>query len=59
MNAIKERMIKIISVQPEDSSFDEILCELSMNSMIQKGLDDSRNDRVTSTSDLRKEITKW
>jgi len=39
MNEIKERMIKIISEQPEDSSFDEILCELSMNRMIQKGID--------------------
>lgn len=37
MSAVKEQMIKIITEQPEDSSFIEILQELSISAMINKG----------------------
>lgn len=59
MSAVKEQMIKIITEQPEDSSFKEILQELSFTAMINKGLEDSKNGRVTSTAQLRKEIKTW
>ena len=59
MNAVKEQMIKIISEQPEDSSYDEILQELSFTAMVNRGLRDSLKNNVISTKDLKEEITKW
>ena len=34
MNSVKEMMINIINKQPEDSSYDEILQELSFVNMV-------------------------
>ena len=52
-------MIKIIQEQPEDSDFKEILQELSFTNMVENGLEDSKNNKVTSTEKLKKEIKKW
>ena len=35
----KDRILKIITDQPDDSSFDEILRELAFMRMVEKGLD--------------------
>lgn len=59
MSAIKEQMIKIITEQPDDSSYKEILQELSFTAMVTKGLHDSQNGRITSTTDLNEEINNW
>lgn len=59
MSAVKEQMIKIITEQPEDSSFIEILQELSFSAMVNKGLQDSLDGKVSSTSHLKKEIQNW
>ena len=59
MNVVKEKMIKIITDQPEDSSFDEILHELSFTAMVNNGLRDSLEDNVVTTEDLKKEIERW
>ncbi|MDC7231717.1 MAG: hypothetical protein PQJ58_00670 [Spirochaetales bacterium] len=59
MSAIKEQMIKIISEQPEDSSFKEILQELSFTAMVNKGLKDSLRNKAISTSQLKEEMKNW
>ena len=59
MSAIKEQMIKIITEQPEDSSFKEILQELSFSAMINKGLQDSIKGRISSTPKLKEEMKHW
>jgi hypothetical protein len=59
MNRIKEKMIEIINKQSDDSSFDEILQELSFMNMVSRGLEDSKNEKVISTGDLKKEIENW
>ena len=59
MNVVKEKMIKIITDQPEDSSFDEILNELSFTAMVNNGLRDSLENNVISTEELKKYIEKW
>ncbi len=59
MNVVKEKMIKIITDQPEDSSFDEILNELSFTAMVNNGLHDSLEDNVISTEELKNDIEKW
>lgn len=55
---VKENMIKIIEEQPDDSSFDEILRELAFAEMIDKGLEDSKNKRIISNEDMKREIEK-
>ncbi|MDA3941127.1 MAG: hypothetical protein PF693_17755 [Spirochaetia bacterium] len=59
MNEIKEKMIKIITEQPEDSSFNEILHELSFTVMVNNGLQDSLQNNVISTEQLKKDVSKW
>ncbi len=59
MNVVKEKMIKIITDQPEDSSFAEILHELSFTDMVNNGLRDSLENNVISTEELKKDIEKW
>ena len=59
MNVVEEKMIKIITEQPEDSSLDEILHELSFTAMVNSGLNDSLEDNVISTEELKKDIEKW
>ena len=59
MSSIKDKMIKIIKEQPEDSSFSEILQELSFTNMVESGLNDSKNDNVISEEKLKEEIKKW
>ncbi len=58
MSTVKERMIKIINEQPEDSSFTELLQELSFTQMIERELQDSKNNRVTHEKDFIKETEK-
>ena len=59
MSAVKEKMIKIINEQPDDSSYYEILQELSFVNMVNKGLDDSRNNSRIDTDTLKKEVENW
>ncbi len=59
MPSIKEKMIQIINSQPDDSSYDEILQELSFVNMVNRGLDDSKNNKITEHDKLKKEINKW
>ena len=56
MKTDKERITKIIQEQPEDSSYDEILRELSFVRMVEKGLADSDAHRVISNDEMRKRI---
>ena len=59
MSHVKENMIKIINNQPDDSSYDEILQELSFVNMVNKGLRDSKKNNVTGADELKKEINNW
>ncbi len=56
---IKEKMHDIIEQQPDDSSFDEILKELFFNRMIQRGIDDVKNNRVFTEEEVEREINSW
>ncbi len=59
MNALKEKMIKVIKDQPDDSTFIEIIQELSFIRMINNGLNDSDNNKVTEHSAFKEEIKNW
>ena len=49
MATAKEQMARIIEAQPEDSSYDEILRELALARMVERGLADSDAGRTVSS----------
>jgi len=49
----------IVHGMPEDSSYDEILQELLMNRMIERGLADVEAGRTISDEDMAKTIDSW
>lgn len=59
MSSVKDVMVDIITQQPEDSSYDEILRELAYARMIQRGLADSDDGRTLSDSEVRERIESW
>lgn len=59
MPTVKEKIIQIVEEQPEDSNFDEILQELSFIRMVNKGLDDSENNKITKHEKLKIEMENW
>jgi|CXWL01.1.fsa_nt_gi predicted transcriptional regulator len=55
----KDRILKIITDQPDDSSFDEILRELAFMRMVEKGLADSDAGQTISHEELGHRIVTW
>ncbi|WNL16993.1 hypothetical protein [Aliarcobacter cryaerophilus] len=58
MTAPKQLVKKIVDSLPEDTSYDEILKELAFNKMIQKGLKDSKEGKVISNKEMKKEFNR-
>lgn len=50
----KEKAWQIIDELPGDSSFDEVLKELAMHRLIDRGLDDLEQDRVQSHEQVKR-----
>ena len=48
MSSVKEEMTRIIQEQPDGTSFDEILRELALARMINRGIQDSDAGRTTA-----------
>ncbi|MDV6342051.1 hypothetical protein R2103_09780 [Nitrosomonas sp. Is24] len=59
MPSVKERMTGIIQSQPEDATYEEIMRELVFERMVARGLDDSRQGRVLSNSEMERQIRTW
>jgi hypothetical protein len=59
MLSIKEKVKKIIDDMPDDISYDELIRELLFKGMIERGLNDSKRNKITSDEDFGKEIEKW
>jgi hypothetical protein len=59
MALAKEQMSRIIEEQPDDSSYDEILRELAFARMIERGLEDSKANRIISDEEMRNRIKTW
>lgn len=59
MAATKELMIMIIQDQPDDSTYDEILRELALTRMIERGLADSDDQRTISNEEMKRRIRTW
>ena len=59
MSSVKEEMTRIIQEQPDDSSFDEILRELALARMIDRGLQDSEAGRTVTNDEMRRQMDQW
>lgn len=59
MSSVKERMTVIIQSQPEDATYEEIMRELAFERMVARGLEDSRQGRVLSNSEMERQILTW
>ena len=59
MSQIKDQLVKIISEQPEDSSYEEIVRELIFSNMVQRGLADSDAGRTINNEEMRRRIRSW
>jgi hypothetical protein len=59
MSAAKDQIKQLISTLPDDSSYDEILREITFARMVENGLDDSQNNRTISNNDMEHRIKTW
>lgn len=59
MSIVKEKMTEVIQAQPDDATYNEIMRELAMERMIERGLNDSRNERVISNDEMAQRIQSW
>ncbi len=59
MQTAKEQMMRILSDQPEDSTFDELLRELAFARMIERGLADADAGRLVSHAEVERRIRSW
>ena len=55
----KQAVVDIVQDMPEDSSYDEILQELLMNRMIERGLADVEAGRTISDEEMANTIESW
>lgn len=59
MSTVKEELVRIIQDQPDDSSYDEILRELALRRMIERGLADSDAGRTITHEEMGRRIRSW
>ncbi|PAU93187.1 hypothetical protein CK503_13590 [Aliifodinibius salipaludis] len=59
MSVVKEKMKKVIESFPEDATYEEIMRELVFEEMINRGLEDLREDKTISNEDMGKRIRTW
>jgi predicted Zn-ribbon and HTH transcriptional regulator len=59
MQSAKEKIIKILEQQPEDSTFDELIREMKFAQMVERGLEDVKHNRVISNEEMKRRIALW
>ena len=59
MATAKEQITELVQQQPDDSSYDEIIRELTFHLMIERGLNDSENGRTISNEEMEARINTW
>jgi hypothetical protein len=59
MPTVKEQMFEVINNQPLDASYDEILRELAFERMVNRGLEDSRQNKTLSNEEIEQRIQSW
>lgn len=56
MSTVKEELTQLIQGQPEDSTREEIVRELALHVMVEKGLADSDAKRTISNDEMQRRI---
>jgi hypothetical protein len=59
MPIAKDRIRAIVESQPDDASYDEILRELAFERMVERGLADSRVEKLVSNEEMGHRIKTW
>lgn len=59
MGTVKEMIQEVVKAQPEDATYEEILRELAFDRMVERGLEDSRKNRVISDEEMLHRIRTW
>ena len=59
MSTAKEQITQLVQLQPDDSSYDEIMRELAFHLMIERGLKDSDEGRTISNEEVELRIKTW
>ena len=59
MSSVKEKMKQVINSQSEDASYDDILRELAFEKMVDRGMQDVRNNKTVSNEEMKQYIEKW
>ena len=59
MQTVKEKITEIVSAQPDDATYEEIIRELAFERMIERGLSDIRSERVISDENMLHRIRTW
>jgi predicted transcriptional regulator len=55
----KERVTQVVLSLPEDATYDEIIKELALAKMVDRGLDDVRAGRMISNDEMAERIRAW
>jgi hypothetical protein len=55
----KEQITELVSKQPDDSSYDEIIRVLAFDLMVKRGLKDSDKGRTISNEEMHRRIRTW
>lgn len=55
----KDRLLQVIRDQPDDATFDQILTELALARMVERGLADSDAGRTVSHEEVKRQIDSW
>ena len=59
MQTAQQTISRIVMKQPEDSSYDDILKELLFKRMVDRGLQDSKEQNTITSDEMLKKINLW
>ena len=59
MSTAKDKLTKLIEIQPDDSSPEQIVRELAFHVMVQRGLADANAGRTISDEEMQRRIRSW
>ena len=56
---VKDLVLEVTSTLPDTASFEDIIEAIYLRLKIEKGIEDSKNNKEITTDELLEEIRKW
>ena len=56
---VKDLVLEVTSTLPDTASFEDIIEAIYLMLKIEKGIEDSKNNKEITTDELLEEIRKW